>query len=124
MINQENNSTEQLVDAIVEGIQEKKGTNIAILDMRKIEGSVCQFFILCDGNSNTQVDAIGDSVEDHVREKLNEKPYHIEGKQNAEWILVDYVDVIVHVFQRPIRSFYNLEGLWADAKRTDIENLF
>jgi ribosome-associated protein len=123
MINQENSSTEQLVDAIVEGIQEKKGTNIVILDMREIEGSICQFFILCDGNSNTQVDAIGDSVEDYVREKLNEKPYHIEGKQNAEWILVDYVDVVVHVFQRPIRSFYNLEGLWADAKRTDIENL-
>ncbi|MGQ1785877.1 MULTISPECIES: ribosome silencing factor [unclassified Saccharicrinis] len=124
MTNKENNSTEQLVDAVVEGIQEKKGTNIAILDMREIDGSICQFFIICDGDSNTHVGAIGDSVEDLVREKLDEKPYHIEGKENAEWVLVDYVDVVVHVFQRPIRSFYNLEELWADAKRTDIENLF
>ncbi len=124
MTNKENNSTEQLVEAIVEGIQEKKGTNISILDMRKIDGSICQFFVLCDGDSNTQVNAIGESVDDYVREKINDKPFHIEGKQNAEWILLDYVDVVVHVFQRPIRSFYNLEGLWADAKRTDIENLF
>ncbi len=124
MIDQENTSTEQLVDTIVEGIQEKKGTNIAILDMREIDSSICQFFIICDGDSNTHVDAIGDSVEDYVREKINDKPIHIEGRENAEWILVDYVDVVVHVFQKPIRSFYNLEGLWADAKRTDIENLF
>ncbi len=124
MTDKENNSTEQLVDAIVEGIQEKKGANISILDMRKIDGSVCQFFVLCDGDSNTHVNAIGDSIEDYVREKINDKPLHVEGKQNAEWILVDYVDVVVHVFQKPIRSFYNLEGLWADAKRTDIENLF
>eukprot|EP01155_Anaeramoeba_flamelloides_P009000 Anaeramoba_flamelloidesa1383_12.p1 GENE.a1383_12~~a1383_12.p1 ORF type:complete len:125 (+),score=21.51 a1383_12:81-455(+) len=124
MIDQENTSTEQLVDTIVEGIQEKKGTNIAILDMREIDGSICQFFIICDGDSNTHVDAIGNSVEDYVREKINDKPFHIEGRENAEWILVDYVDVVVHIFQKPIRSFYNLEDLWADAKRTDIENLF
>ena len=124
MINQGDSSTEQLVDGIVEGIQEKKGTNIAILDMRKIDGSICQFFVLCDGDSNTQVGAIGDSIEKYVKEKLNDKPFHVEGKQNAEWVLLDYVDVIVHVFQKPIRSFYNLEELWADAKRTDIEDLF
>ena len=124
MIDQENTSTEQLVDTIVEGIQEKKGTNIAILDMREIDGNICQFFIICDGDSNTHVDAIGNSVEDYVREKINDKPFHIEGRENAEWILVDYVDVVVHIFQKPIRSFYNLEDLWADAKRTDIENLF
>lgn len=124
MINNKDNSTEQLVDVIVEGIQEKKGTNIAILDMREIDGSICQFFVICDGDSNTQVGAIGDSVEEYVREKINDKPFHIEGKQNAEWVLVDYVDVVVHIFQRPIREFYNLEGLWADAKRTNIENLF
>ncbi len=124
MIDQKNTSTEQLVDTIVEGIQEKKGTNIAILDMREIDSSICQFFIICDGDSNTHVDAIGNSVEDYVRKKINDKPFHIEGKENAEWILVDYVDVVVHIFQKPIRNFYNLEGLWADAKRTDIENLF
>lgn len=124
MINIENSSTEQLVDAIVEGIQEKKGTNIVILDMREIDGCICQFFVLCDGDSNTQVGAIGGSIDEYVWKKLNDKPYRTEGKQNAEWVLVDYVDVIVHVFQRPVRSFYNLEELWADAKRTDIENLF
>ncbi|MCW3784964.1 ribosome silencing factor [Plebeiibacterium sediminum] len=124
MIDQENTSTEQLVDTIVEGIQEKKGTNIAILDMREIDGSICQYFIICDGDSNTHVDAIGNSVEDYVRKQINDKPFHIEGRENAEWILVDYVDVVVHIFQKPIRSFYNLEDLWADAKRTDIENLF
>ncbi len=124
MIKQENNQTKQLVDRVVEGIQEQKGTNIAILDMRKIDGSICDYFIICDGSSNTQVEAISNSVDVYVGKKLNEKPFHIEGRQNAEWVLVDYVDVIVHVFQRPIRAFYNLEGLWADAKRTDIENLF
>ncbi len=124
MIKEENVSAEQLVDAVVEGIQEKKGTNIAILDMREIDGSICQFFVICDGDSNTQVGAIGDSVEDYVRENLNDKPYHVEGKDNSEWVLIDFVDVVVHVFQRPVRSFYNLEELWADAKRTDIENLF
>ncbi len=92
-------SSEQLVQAVVEGIQEKKGKNIAILDLREVDGSICDFFVICDGDSNTQVDAIGDSVEDYVRKKLNDKPYHIEGKQNAEWILVDYVNVVVHVYQ-------------------------
>ncbi len=124
MINITSDSSEQLVNAVVEGIQELKGKNITILDLREVGSSVCQFFVICDGDSNVQVNAIGDSVEDYVREKLNDKPYHVEGKENAEWILVDYVDVVVHVFQRPVREFYNLEGLWADAKRTDIENIF
>ncbi len=124
MINITSDSTEQLVNAVVEGIQELKGKNITILDLREVDSSVCQFFVICDGDSNIQVNAIGDSVEDYVLEKLNDKPYHIEGKENAEWILVDYVDVVVHVFQRPVREFYNLEGLWADAKKTEIENIF
>ncbi len=124
MVDIKNDSSEQLVQAVVEGIQEKKGKNITILDLREVDGSICDFFVICDGDSNTQVDAIGDSVEDYVRKTLNDKPYHIEGKQNAEWILVDYVNVVVHVFQRPVREFYNLEGLWADANRSDIENIF
>lgn len=124
MIKPENNLSEQLVETVVEGIQEQKGTNIAILDMRKIGGSICQYFIICDGSSNTHVDAISNSVSVYVGKKLDDKPHHIEGRGNAEWVLVDYVDVVVHIFQRPIRAFYNLEGLWADAKRTDIENLF
>jgi ribosome-associated protein len=114
----------ELVDAVVEGIQEKKGKSIVILDMTKIDNSICKYFVICDGDSNIHVDAVADSVDDYVREKLGEKPYHIEGQDNAEWILIDYVDVIVHVFQRSVREFYNLEGLWADAKRTEIEDLF
>ncbi len=124
MVDINSDSSEQLVNAVVEGIQEKKGKNITILDLRDVDSSVCQFFVICDGDSNTQVNAIGDSVEDYVREKINDKPFHIEGKENAEWVLVDYVDVVVHIFQRPVREFYNLEGLWADATRTDIENDF
>jgi ribosome-associated protein len=119
-----NQAGKQLVDAVVEGIQEKKGTDIAILDLTGIDNTICQYFVLCNGDSNVHVDAVADSVVDYVRKKLNDKPIHVEGRENAEWILVDYVDVVVHVFQRPVREFYNLEGLWADAKRTDIENLF
>ena len=114
----------ELVDAVVEGIQEKKGKNIVVLDMTRIDNSICKYLVICEGDSNIHVDAVADSVDDYVREKLSEKPYHIEGQNNAEWILIDYVDVIVHVFQKSVREFYNLEGLWADAKRTDIEDLF
>ena len=117
-------TSKELVDAVVEGIHEKKGVNIAILDMTKIENTICEYFVICDGDSNIHVDAIADSVNEYVRKKLNDRPVHVEGRENVEWILIDYVDVIVHVFQRSIREFYNLEGLWADAKRTEIENLF
>ncbi len=117
-------TAKQLVNTIVEGIQEKKGINIAILDLAELDNTICQYFIICDGDSNTHVDAIANSVIDYVREKLEDKPNHSEGFANAEWILLDYFDVVVHVFQRDQRSFYNLEGLWADAKRTDIKNLF
>jgi ribosome-associated protein len=117
-------TSKELVDAIVEGIQEKKGVNIVILDMTKIENTICEYFVICDGDSNIHVDAVADSVNEYVRKKLNDRPVHVEGRENAEWILIDYVDVIVHLFQRSIREFYNLEGLWADAKRTEIENLF
>jgi len=120
----EDNTPKELVDAVVEGIQEKKGKNIVVLDMTKIENSICKYFVICEGDSNIHVDAVADSVDEYVRKKLNEKPFHIEGQDNAEWILIDYVDVIVHVFQKSVREFYNLEGLWADAKRTDIEDLF
>ncbi len=124
MKNLDDFTSKELVDAVVEGIQEKKGVNIVILDMTKIENTICEYFIICDGDSNVHVDAIAESVNDYVRKKLNDRPAHLEGRDNAEWILIDYVDVIVHVFQRSIREFYNLEGLWADAKRTEIKNLF
>ena len=120
----EDYTSKELVDKVVEGIQEKKGSNIVILDMTEIDNSICQYFVICEGDSNIHVDAVADSVDEYVRTKLNERPFHIEGRDNVEWILIDYVDVIVHVFQKAVREFYNLEGLWADAKRTEIENLF
>jgi ribosome-associated protein len=120
----EDYTSQELVDVIVEGIQEKKGKNIVVLDMNDIENSICKYFVICDGDSNIHVDAVADSVDEFVWKKMKEHPYHTEGKENAEWILIDYVDVIVHVFQKSVRDFYNLEGLWADAKRTEIEDLF
>jgi len=121
---EDNYSAKQLADTIVEGIQEKKGTNIAILDLSKLDNTICQYFVICEGESTTHVDAVADSVDEFVRKHAGEKPNHIEGRENAQWILLDYFDVVVHVFHKDMRDFYNLEGLWADAKRTDIENVF
>lgn len=105
-----------LADAAIKGIMEKKGKNIVRLNLKNISNSVCNYFIICEGDSSTQVSAIADSVEDTVRKETNERPYHSEGFENSEWILIDYVDVVVHVFQPEIRMFYNLEKLWADAE--------
>lgn len=110
-----------LTRAIVEGILEKKGQNIKVLDLRKIENSVCDYFIICEGNSNTQVDAIADSVEGMVKKNLNQRPYRSEGWENALWILIDYVNVVVHVFEKETRYFYNLESLWADATEIPVK---
>lgn len=112
-----------LCDAIVEGMQENNAKDITVLDLRKTQGSVTDFFIICSGDSSTQVEGIADSVVRFTRKNLKEKPWHIEGKANAEWVLLDYVNVVAHVFYKDLRSFYDLEDLWADAKRTDIENL-
>ena len=117
-------SAELLVDVVVLGLQEKKGTNIAILDLRQLDNCVTQFFVICDGDSNTHVSAVADSVEEYVFKHLNDKPIHVEGKQNAQWVLLDFVDVVVHVFQKSVREHYNIEALWADANRTEIENFF
>ena len=112
-----------LVDTIVEAIQDIKGKDIVILDLTHLENSVTEYFIVCSGDSNTQVDGIASSVVRKTRENLKEKPWHKEGLNNSEWVLLDYVNIVVHVFYRDIREFYNLEDLWADAKRTDIPNL-
>ncbi len=109
-----------LVDAVVEGIKDNKGHNITVLDLRGIDGASADYYIVCQGNSTTQVDSIADSIEDRVREDVGEKPLHFEGKVNSQWILIDYHDVVAHVFMPEQREFYNIEGLWADAKRTDI----
>jgi ribosome-associated protein len=108
--------TEQLIAAIVEGIQRKKGIDIVKIDLTKINHTECKYFIICHGNSNTQVDAISHSVEDTVIELLNEKAWHTDGYQNSIWVLLDYADIMVHIFQRDARQFYDLENLWADAQ--------
>jgi ribosome-associated protein len=111
---------ELLVDVVVEGILEVKGKNISILDLRGINNRVCDYYIICQADSSTQVNAIAGSVEVMVKKRTGERPYHSEGFQNSEWILVDYVTVVVHIFQSQVRDFYNLESLWADAEITNI----
>ncbi len=120
---QENMTPQHIVYAVVESIQEKKGENITVLDLRSIDNAITSFFVICDGTSNVHVDSIADSVEELVRKNISEKPFHVEGRDNAEWILLDYLDVIVHVFQKSTRELYKLEELWADAKREDIAEL-
>ena len=115
--------TKVLIDAIVDGIQDIKGKDIVILDLTELQNSVAQYFIICSGESNTQVDGISNSVVRKTRKDLQEKPWHQEGLNNSEWILLDYVNVVVHIFYKDVREFYQLEDLWADAKRTDIPNL-
>ena len=113
--------TDQLITEIVRGIEEIKGQDIEILDLREIEKTVCDYFVICNGTSNTQVNAIVNSVQKTVSKAIQEKPWHVEGSNNAEWVLLDYVHVVVHVFQKQIREFYNIEGLWGDATSLKIE---
>ena len=114
-------STDQLITGIIKGIEEVKGNDITILDLREIDNTVCDYLIICNGTSNTQVNAIVGSVQKMVSKELKDKPWHIEGAENAEWVLMDYVNVVVHVFQKHIREFYDIEGLWGDAKVTSIQ---
>lgn len=112
--------TTSLLDAIVQGMQDKKAKNITILNLSKLENRVADYFVICDADSTTHVSAIADSVEESAMKKTNEKPYHSEGYQNSEWILIDYVNIVAHVFMRESREFYNIEGLWADGEITNI----
>lgn len=120
MANKETNN-DQLIAQIIKGIEEVKGNNIDILDLREIENTVCDYFIICNGSSNTQVNAIVNSVQKTVSKAIHDKPWHIEGSENAEWVLMDYVGVVVHVFQKHIREYYDIESLWGDAKATSIQ---
>jgi len=120
----ENISVDQLITTIIGGIEEVKGKEITILDLREIDNTVCDYFIVCEGTSNTQVNAIVNSIQKQVSKILKDKPWHIEGSDNAEWILMDYVNVVVHVFQKHIREYYDIESLWGDAKTTQIETSY
>lgn len=111
-----------LIDTIIEAIQDTKGEDIKIFDLSGIENSVAETFIICSGNSNTQVASIAGNIEKKVRNELKERPWHVEGTENSMWVLVDYVSVVVHIFQKQIRDYYDIEELWGDAKITAIEN--
>ncbi|WP_124980126.1 ribosome silencing factor [Nonlabens xiamenensis] len=117
-------STDALITQIVAGIEDVKGNDITILDLREIENTVTSYFIICNGSSNTQVNAIVNSVQRKVSKELKENAWHVEGTDQAEWVLMDYVNVVVHVFQKHIREYYDLEGLWGDAKTTVIESTY
>ncbi|OGS69819.1 MAG: ribosome silencing factor [Flavobacteria bacterium RIFCSPLOWO2_12_FULL_31_7] len=119
-----NISTDDLLASIIKGIEDLKGLDIDILDLRGIDNSVCDYFVICNGNSNTQVNAIVGSVQKVVSKELKDKPWHVEGADVGEWVLMDYVSIVVHVFQKHIREYYNIESLWGDAKITSIANKF
>ncbi len=117
-------SSDALITQIIAGIEDVKGNDITILDLREIENTVTSYFIICNGTSNTQVNAIVNSVQRKVSKELQENAWHVEGSSTAEWVLMDYVNVVVHVFQKHIRDYYDLEGLWGDAKTTNIESTY
>ena len=112
-----------LIETIVDGMQDVKGKNITILDLTKLPNAVTDYFVIATGDSSTQVESMASAVVRKTRKELKEKPWHEEGVGNSEWILLDYINVVVHIFYRETREFYNLEDLWLDADRTDIPNL-
>jgi ribosome-associated protein len=117
-------NADELIALILHGIEEVKGLEINLLDLRDIENTVCDYFVLCNGTSNTHVNAIVNSIQKTVSKGIQDKPWHVEGSDNAEWVLLDYVNVVVHVFQKQVREFYDIEGLWGDAKVTLVESSF
>lgn len=114
-------SVEQKSDVIIGAIQEKKGHRIVTIDLSSIENSICDCFIICHGESVTQVGAIAESIEKKMLEQVNTRAHHVEGLRNSQWVLLDYFDVLVHVFQEDFRSFYRLEELWADGKVKQVD---
>lgn len=108
--------TSSLLDAIIDGMQDRKAKNITVLDLQKIDNRVCDYYVICDADSKTHVSSIADSVEEMVLNRTKEKAFHSEGHQNAEWILIDYINIVVHVFLKEIRDFYAIEDLWGDAE--------
>lgn len=113
----------KLNEIIVHGMLEKKASDIVIMDLKHVKGAVADYFIICSANSDTQVDAISESIEKEVHKAASINPWHSEGKKNKEWILLDYVDVVAHIFKKDKREFYALEELWGDAKIINIDNV-
>lgn len=115
-------TAEELSKVIVKGMEEKKASDIVVMDLRGVKNAFTDFFVICSGTSDTQIEAISDSVEAEVIKNNKERPFRSEGKNNKQWILMDYVDVVAHIFLKDKRSFYGLEELWGDAKITRIEH--
>ena len=115
--------TKLVLDKIVEGIQEKKGEKIVIVDMTKLENYTCSYFVICEGRSTTHVSAVADSIKDYVRKEIRVKPFATDGYTNSQWIAMDYGEIIVHVFLPELREFYQIESLWEDAELTEIPDL-
>ncbi|MAW49990.1 MAG: ribosome silencing factor [Flavobacteriaceae bacterium] len=109
-----------LLDNIIHSINDVKGDEICTIDLRNLKNNFCSYFVICNGTSNTHVNSIVGSIQKKISKKLKEKPFNTEGEDNAEWVLIDYVDIVVHVFQKNIRDYYNLEELWGDALITKI----
>jgi len=114
-------NSEKLCDAIVKGMQEKKAADILVMDLRKVKNAVADFFVICSGGSDKQLDAIAQSVDEEVYKSVKENPWHVEGKSNKEWMLLDYFDVVAHIFRKDRRDFFALEKLWGDAEMTEIQ---
>ena len=115
--------TTSLVETITKGIQEKKGQRIVVADLSSIEGAICRYFVICQGNSPSQVEAITESIGDFARKEMGEKPSTVAGLENAQWVAMDYGDVLVHVFLPDVRQYYDLEHLWDDAELTQIPDV-
>ncbi|RYU94928.1 ribosome silencing factor [Emticicia agri] len=113
-------SGEELSRLVVHGMLEKKAANIVVMDLRNVKNAITDFFVICSGNTDTQIDAIATSIDEEIHKASGLHPWHQEGKQNREWILLDYVDVVAHVFRKDRRKFYDLESLWGDAELTEI----
>ncbi|MDD2246845.1 MULTISPECIES: ribosome silencing factor [Proteiniphilum] len=113
----------RLLQSIIEGIQEKKGKNISAIQLKGMSGAICDYFVICEGNTPTQVSALADSVEEIVKKNTKESPIRVHGQKLAEWIGMDYGNVIVHIFLPELRSFYNIDNLWEDAKSLRIPTL-
>jgi ribosome-associated protein len=114
--------SEVLCEVIVEGMKNNKAEDIVVIDLREVEHAVTDFFVICSGDSPTQIEGIANSVIRLTRKELREKPWHKEGKNNAQWVLLDYVNVVVHIFYKELREYYELEDLWADGKKIKVED--
>lgn len=116
-------SAKKISECIVEGIQEEKGLRIKVIDLAKVRNTICRYFVVCEGTSSTHVNTIASKLKEYVRESIGEKPLAVQGMENNEWVIMDYVPVIVHVMQASAREFYDLEHLWEDAQITEIPDL-